>query len=230
MDGLMITLRLVHILLGVIWAGWGIALALFINPAIGIAGPAGGQFMQALAGKTNLVKVMTIAPILVIITGIWMLWVVSGGFNTSWMMSTHGMTLLIGSTLGIVAAIYGLGFVRPLAMQMGQLGAKIAASGAPPTSETACRRQGGCRALGCNGPTHGRCSLRLLATDHVDAPAMRFRALPALNHAICWAFMVWRNSITSDEPSACLSVHCTFAPGVMVSMSIEMRSSSCTLS
>lgn len=135
MDGLMITLRLVHILLGVIWAGWGIALALFINPAVGIAGPAGGQFMQALAGKTNLVKVMTIAPILVIITGIWMLWVVSGGFNTAWMMSTHGMTLLIGSTLGIVAAIYGLGFVRPLAMQMGQLGAKIAASGAPPTPE-----------------------------------------------------------------------------------------------
>ena len=135
MDVLMIVLRALHIALGVLWAGWTFALALFINPAVAASGPAGGQFMQALAGKTNLVKIMTAAPLIIIATGLWMLWIVSGGFESSYLTSTHGMTITAGSVLGIIAAIYGLGFVRPLAKRMGTLGAEVAASGAPPTQE-----------------------------------------------------------------------------------------------
>lgn len=34
--------------------------------------------------------------------------------------------------------------------------------------------------------------------------AIRFSALPALNHPICNSFNVWFNVIESDEPSLCL--------------------------
>jgi len=135
MDVLMVVLRSVHIVLGVVWAGWTFSLAMFVNPAVMQAGPAGGQFMGALAGKTKLVPVMTVAPILIIITGLWMLWIVSGGFNAAYMGSTHGIVISTGSLVGIIAAVYGLGFVRPIAARVGKMGAQIAASGAPPTQE-----------------------------------------------------------------------------------------------
>lgn len=135
MDLLLISLRLLHIVPGVLWAGWAFALPLFIEPASRAAGPAGGAYMQALAGKTPLVKFMTWAPILVIVSGLWLLWIVSGGLDTAWLGSLHGATLFTGSLIGIAAFVYGMLFVRPLAARMGQIGAAIAASGMPPTPD-----------------------------------------------------------------------------------------------
>lgn len=132
---LLLVLRLIHILCGVLWAGWAFSLAMFIEPAGRAAGPAGGAFMQALTGKTKLVTVMTIAPILVIVSGLWMLWIVSGGFDSAWVASLHGQATLLGSILGLAGFFYGMLMVRPLAQRMGALGAAIAAAGAPPSTE-----------------------------------------------------------------------------------------------
>lgn len=131
----LLLLRLLHIVPGVLWAGWAFALPLFIEPATRAAGPAGGAFMQALTGKTPLVKFLTWAPILVIVSGVWLLWIVSGGLDPIWLGSLHGATLATGSLIGIVAFVYGMLFVRPLAARMGQIGGAIAASGMPPTPE-----------------------------------------------------------------------------------------------
>lgn len=132
---LLTILRLLHILPGVLWAGWAFALPLFIEPATRAAGPAGGAFMQALTGKTPLVKVMSWAPVLVITSGIWLLWLVSNGLDPDWLATTHGAVLFTGSILGISAFVGGMLFIRPLAVNMGKIGAQIAASGAPPTPE-----------------------------------------------------------------------------------------------
>ncbi len=118
---LLTVLRLLHILPGVLWAGWAFALPLFIEPATRAAGPAGGAFMQALTGKTSLVKVMSLAPILVIVSGIWLLWLVSNGLDPDWLSTTHGAVLFTGSMLGIAAFFGGMFFIRPLAMKMVRL-------------------------------------------------------------------------------------------------------------
>lgn len=117
---LLTILRLLHILPGVLWAGWAFALPLFIEPATRAAGPAGGAFMQALTGKTPLVKVMSWAPVLVITSGIWLLWLVSNGLDPDWLTTTHGAVLFTGSILGISAFVGGMLFIRPLAMKMGK--------------------------------------------------------------------------------------------------------------
>ncbi len=135
MDTLLIVLRLIHILCGVLWAGWTFSLALFIEPAGRAAGPAGGTFMQALAGKTKLITVMTIAPVLAILSGMWLLWIVSSEFDPVFVGSFHGQFLLTGSILGLSVFVYGLLMIRPLAQRMGTIGAAIAASGGLP-SET----------------------------------------------------------------------------------------------
>ena len=135
MDMLMIVLRTVHIVLGVLWAGWAFSLTLFVEPASRHAGPGAGPFMQALTTSTPLVKVMIVVPLLVIASGLWMLWIVSGGLDAGWAASRHGMTLLIGSTVGILAFAYGMAMVRPVAMKMGQLSGEIMSGGKPPTAE-----------------------------------------------------------------------------------------------
>lgn len=135
MDVLMITLRLVHIVLGVLWAGWAFSLALFVEPASRIAGPGAGPFMQALTGKTPLVRVMMIAPLFVIGSGLWMYWIVSGGFNSAWIASVHGTTLTLGSVIGIGTFVYGILMVRPLALRMGTLAGEIGAAGQPPSAD-----------------------------------------------------------------------------------------------
>lgn len=135
MDILMIVLRLVHIVGGVLWAGWAFVLPLFVEPASRIAGPQAAPFMQALTGKTRLVQVMTFTPLLVILSGLWLLWKVSGGFSGAYLTSVHGLTLLTAAVLGILGFIYGILMVRPLGIRMGQIGQEIATSGQPPTAE-----------------------------------------------------------------------------------------------
>ena len=135
MDVTMITLRLIHIVGGVLWAGWAFGLPLFVEPAARAAGPQGGPFMQALTSKTPLVTVMTLTPILVILSGVWLLWIVSGGFDVAYMESRHGITLTTAGAISIVAFVYGLIMVRPLGIRMGQIGREIAMAGNTSTGE-----------------------------------------------------------------------------------------------
>ena len=133
MDVLMIVLRALHIVLGVLWAGWAFSLALFVEPGVRESGPSGKQFMQAVANKTKLVQFMTIAPILVILTGIWMFWKVSGGFDMVWIMSVHGATVTVGSLAGLTAFVYGFVVMRPMSMRIAAVSAEVAKQGVPPT-------------------------------------------------------------------------------------------------
>ena len=135
MDIEMIVLRLIHIVGGVLWAGWAFGLPLFVEPAARAAGPQGGPFMQALTARTPLVTVMTITPILVILSGFWLLWIVSGGFDAAYMGSRHGITLSTAGVIGAIAFVYGLIMVRPLGIRMGQIGRDLSVADTPPTDE-----------------------------------------------------------------------------------------------
>lgn len=131
---LLIILRLIHISTGVFWAGSTMYLSWFITPAVQAAGPGGGKFMQQLARTNRLPAVMTISSFLNVISGIWLLWILSEGFQLSWLSTTHGLILLTGSLLGIFAFLEGLFVTRPTAMKMNEL-SRLLGSGAPPSAE-----------------------------------------------------------------------------------------------
>ena len=134
----MIILRIVHILAGILWAGWAFGLVAFIEPASRAAGPEGGKFMQALVGKTRLVQAMTVAPLLVILTGLLMYWPVSGGLSGRWIVSGPGVALTIGSLAGIVAYITGLMINRPAAERMAALSREMqSVAGSPSPNQIA---------------------------------------------------------------------------------------------
>jgi uncharacterized membrane protein len=135
MDVYVITLRLIHILAGVLWAGWAFVSVAFIEPAMRAAGPEGGKFMQALTGKTKLLQAMLAAPLLVILTGVLMYWRVSGGFSRSLLVSSSGLWLTIGSLAGILAFVLGLMINRPAAERLAALSREMQSAGGPPSSE-----------------------------------------------------------------------------------------------
>lgn len=135
MNAELIVLRILHVGGGVLWGGWILAMALFVNPAVAAMGQAGGTFMQALAGKTKLVPIMQVVASLVVLSGWRLLWIVSGGFDAEWVAGVHGMFLLTGGVIGTLMYAYGMLAMRPKAKKIGVIGEAIAKSGMPPSAD-----------------------------------------------------------------------------------------------
>jgi hypothetical protein len=131
----LILLRLFHITCGVFWAGATIYLAAFVAPAVQAVGPDGVKFMQQLARTNKLPLVMMLAATLNVLSGILLIWELSGGLQPEWMGSPHGIILSTGGTLAIIAYIIGLAVSRPTIEKIAKLGASIAKAGAPPSAE-----------------------------------------------------------------------------------------------
>lgn len=132
MSTLAITLRLVHIVGGVYWAGTVFFFTSFLEPSLRSLGPDGGKVMARMVERGYL-KVMPAVAIVTILSGLWLLWIASGGFDPGYMGSAIGMSLSTGGALSILALIVGLGFLRPAGMRLAAIGQALAQE----TSESA---------------------------------------------------------------------------------------------
>jgi hypothetical protein len=127
-------IRVTHVLLGAFWVGSVGLLATFVVPAVEETGPAGGAVMGALM-RRSMPKVLTLVGVLTVLTGLYLLWQLSGQFSGSFMGSRPGILLGTGGLLGIIALLIGVHVSRPTANKLGAVAQKVAASGAPPTAE-----------------------------------------------------------------------------------------------
>jgi uncharacterized membrane protein len=134
-QGVMIVLRLVHVLAGVVWVGAAIFVAVFLFPAVVAAGPAGGAVMRQLTQVRRLPLVLTWATWLTIGSGVLLYWRLSGGFHPAWLQSGPGLTFGLGGLAGVAAAVLGMVVNAPTAKRIGELGQGIAAAGGPSTPE-----------------------------------------------------------------------------------------------
>lgn len=136
-----IVLRLVHILGAIFWVGGALYNAVFLLPTVRALGPAGGQVMYQLGEVRRMPTRLLTAAILVIASGIWLMWLASGGFRNGWMGSGPGITFSIGGTLGIIGAIYGKLGPSRLAQRAGALAAAMQGAGGPPAPEQVAEMQ-----------------------------------------------------------------------------------------
>jgi hypothetical protein len=121
----MVVLRLTHIVAGAVWVGFVVFVAVMLMPAVQEAGPAGGQVMAALQKR----GVTTIPPILALATvlsGLWMYWRYTGGFQSGVMTTTPGATYGIGGTLAIIGFAYGIAVLRPAVIKVGAVAQRLA--------------------------------------------------------------------------------------------------------
>ena len=134
-DYYVILLRIIHVFAGVFWAGGTFFFVSAIAPAIRLAGPDGGKFMQHLAQQGRMALSLSAAAVLSAASGLLLYWRTSGHLNGAWITSGPGLALTIGGASGLVAATYGAVFVRATSARMGQLARQIHASGGPPSPE-----------------------------------------------------------------------------------------------
>lgn len=118
-----------HVLSGVIWAGGAIAAGFFFLPAVLESGAAGGVVMAGVT-KRKFPIAITAAAGMVVLTGVRLYMI---RFTSTWLGSPEGIVLTLGGLLGLAAFIIGIFFQKPTVERLSALGAKVAASGAPPS-------------------------------------------------------------------------------------------------
>lgn len=126
---LLLIMRLLHVVSGIFWAGSMIFTARFLFPAIQDAGPEGAKVGAALA-KRGFMTVMPIVALITILSGLWLYWHLSVGFQTEFMRSGMGITLGIGALCAITAFVIGMVVGRPAMMRATAL-AQSAAQASP---------------------------------------------------------------------------------------------------
>jgi len=146
-DGIMIVLRLFHIVAGVLWVGSAFFFVGFLGPATGMVGPeVSGPLFQVLVGKMRVPKVITRFAMITVTFG-WLLWLkdlrdYSDWSLSNWVFHNHfGLVLTIGAILATVAFVEGYLGVGKNVERLTEMGGQIAASGAPPTPEQQSRMQ-----------------------------------------------------------------------------------------
>jgi hypothetical protein len=131
-DLILVLLRILHIVLGVFWAGSVFFVASFVLPTARAAGPAGGPFMRRFA-MSGFINALTGSGVITVLTGLALMWYASGQLNAAWFGSPTGIVLSIGALSAIVALGIGLAVSRPAAMRMKALAEAIEAAGGTPT-------------------------------------------------------------------------------------------------
>ena len=124
---MMILLRLIHVLLAIFWVGSASFTAFFLIPSLRETPATMGQVGQAL-NKRGFMTFMPIAGLLVILSGITMLWITSSGHIHDYMQTGTGHTFVMAGGVGILSLLMGVLFTKPANMKVGMLGAQLQAA------------------------------------------------------------------------------------------------------
>lgn len=122
---LALVLRLIHIVLGVFWAGVVFFLVVFLAPAMGRAGPGGGAVMAQI-NRARFFEILPAVALITILSGAWLMWIVSGGFDAAFFSSGWGVSLTVGGVAALVAFVIGTAVMRPATLRLLELGPQLA--------------------------------------------------------------------------------------------------------
>ena len=122
---LFLTMRVFHVALAGAWFGAAMFTTLYLGPAVADAGPAGGQMMTILV-RRGIVKYMASIGGLTIVSGVYLFWRFTGGFDPAISSSRAGMAFSVGALTGLIALILGGSMIGASAKKLAALGAKAA--------------------------------------------------------------------------------------------------------
>jgi hypothetical protein len=101
-----VTARVLHILCAALWLGAALFISVFLMPALKRLGPNGEMVMTALAARGFPIFMPTVAG-LTVLSGLWLYWRYTGGFDPAVSSSRAGIVFGLGGVLGVIAAIIG---------------------------------------------------------------------------------------------------------------------------
>lgn len=126
MQAELILLRLIHVVGGVFWVGSVMFTSFFLMPTLMKAGPMVAGPVSAGLQARRMMTWMPIIALLVILSGLRLMMIVSGG-DSHWFVHRTGHTYMVSGALAIIAFIVGFTVTRPAMTKAGKL-AQSAAS------------------------------------------------------------------------------------------------------
>jgi hypothetical protein len=114
-------LRCVHVVTGTLWAGGAILIAGYILPAARAAGPGGGAVLHQLTTVRKLPQTLLALAALTVLSGVYLVWLASGGLHAGWFASRAGLGYSAGGAAALVAFLIGAGVNIPTANRIGRL-------------------------------------------------------------------------------------------------------------
>lgn len=137
----LIVLRFAHVIASVCWAGGALIFFWFVEPTARALAPTGMQFVQHLINKRRYNVFMGISSTLTVLSGVLLLWQVTGGRLLDYAQTGPGLGFMFGSMVGIGVYFVGMFGIKPRAENLGRIGTAIQAAGGPPTPEQAAQLQ-----------------------------------------------------------------------------------------
>ena len=131
---LFLSMRVLHVVLAGAWLGAAMFATLYLVPAVQELGPAGAPLMAALV-RRGVVKYMASIGGLTVVTGIYLFWRFTGGFDHVLSSGRADMAFSVGALAGVIALILGGSMVGASAKKLVTLGAR--AAGMPEGAERA---------------------------------------------------------------------------------------------
>jgi uncharacterized membrane protein len=125
---LLIIARILHVLSGIMWVGVMVFNARYLGPALEDIGPDAGKVMAALV-KRGFLNFLPSAGAVSLLSGAYLYWHASAGFQPDYMRSGPGMTFGIGAALAVIAYIIGMAYARPAIKRSLALGPRLATAG-----------------------------------------------------------------------------------------------------
>ena len=125
MDYGLLLARIIHVLTGVFWVGAMVFVSAFLIPSLAEVGPDAGKVMAALQRRKFMI-VMPVIGTLTILSGIWLYWRASSGFQLEYMKSGPGHAYAFGAIFAIAAYVVGMTVTRPAMMKATALGQSAA--------------------------------------------------------------------------------------------------------
>ena len=117
MSALFLTMRLVHIVLGVCWAGTLIFVATLLMPSVRDAGPDGGKVMLALM-RRGYMRILPAVALVTLLSGFWLYWQDMRAGGDEWARSMAARVFGVGGLAALVAFGIGVSIMRPNAMKL----------------------------------------------------------------------------------------------------------------
>ena len=118
--------RITHVVLGTFWVGTVVFTAFFLMPSVAEAGPDGAKVMAGLM-RRKFMNVVPIVAIVNVISGLWLFWRMTSGFDRTLSGTPNAMVFGTGGIIAIVALHIGLLSMRRNVLRAGALAAKAGA-------------------------------------------------------------------------------------------------------
>lgn len=130
-----LVLRLIHIAAGAFWVGAVFTFFLFVQPAAMAAGPGAVPFTYQLLHHRRLPIVILASAAITILAGIWLLAILSNGFDLGMLVDEARLGYTVGGIVAILTFLVGSLYVFPRTRTVERTLGTLVAEGRPPSPE-----------------------------------------------------------------------------------------------